>query len=130
MPKPDYTCITVKKEAYKKLKDIIRKINAMEKREKFRSVAHFVEEATEEYYKEFMSPRFKHINVYEDHATIYDKKLDRLVDVYFRNKPYCEYCWSHECEHVQFALTVPKIVKMLKKSGWIIEDGKVKKAPH
>ena len=75
--------------------------------------------------------RFSHINVYEDHATIMDRDLDRLVDVYFQNgKAWCEFCEEHDCDHTRYALSLPKVQKVLKKHGWIIEDGKVIRGPN
>ena len=69
--------------------------------------------------------RFSHINVFEDHATIYDKLNKEIVNVYFKNDPYCEKCESTDCEHIKYALTLPKVVEPLREKGWIIMDGKV-----
>jgi hypothetical protein len=66
-------------------------------------------------------PRLKHFNIYEDHVTIHDRYLDRLVDVYFRNgKAYCEHCESFDCIHIEFALNIPEVREDLKKRGWTI----------
>ncbi|MBS7638644.1 hypothetical protein KEJ49_07190 [Candidatus Bathyarchaeota archaeon] len=76
--------------------------------------------------------RFEHFNVYEDHVTIWDKKLRRLVDVYFSGrKPYifCSLCEDSECDHIQFALSIPEALKALKEKGWRIEEGKVLYVP-
>lgn len=46
--------------------------------------------------------RFEHLNVYQEHMTIWDKKLQHLVDVYFSGrKPYvyCSLCEDPECDH-------------------------------
>jgi len=75
------------------------------------------------YQEEF--PRFTHYNVYEDHATIYDNLKKRIVDVYFREGPYCEHCEESDCEHVRFALSLPKVIEPLEKKGWAIKDGRV-----
>jgi hypothetical protein len=73
--------------------------------------------------------RFTHYNVYEDHATIYDDLRKRIVDVYFREDPYCEECGTSDCEHVRFALSLPKVVEPLIKKGWTIMDGRVISKP-
>lgn len=74
--------------------------------------------------------RFEHFNVYEDHATLFDNKTKRIVNVYFRNKePYCEHCEKFDCEHIRFALTLPQVVNPLRERGWVIEDGKFIKGP-
>lgn len=77
-----------------------------------------------------LAPRFEHFNFYEDHVTIWDRKEKRLVDVYFRNRRvYCEFCKEFDCEHISFALSLPKVVKPLRDIGWIIKDGKVVRGP-
>ena len=90
----------------------------------YRTLGQFVEDAVRRRAEELrvfmLSPRFEHFNTYEDHATIRDKKLGRYVDIYpHRNgELWCENCESTDCEHVQYSLTVPKIVEPLKKQGW------------
>jgi hypothetical protein len=77
---------------------------------------------------EFEENRFEHFNVYEDHVTIFDKKLRRLVDVYLSGrKPYiyCSLCEGSECDHTRFALSIPKVTETLKGKGWKIESGKI-----
>jgi len=74
-------------------------------------------------------PRFTHYNVYDDHATIYDNLRKRIVDVYFREGPYCEACEEADCEHVRFALSLPKVVEPLRAKGWIIRDGRAVSKP-
>ncbi|MEM2127800.1 MAG: hypothetical protein QXH67_06230 [Candidatus Bathyarchaeia archaeon] len=81
---------------------------------------------------ETLEARFEHFNCYEDHVTIWDKKLRRLVDVYFSSKqPYvlCSLCEESDCEHVQFALSIPKVVQTLKDRGWIFKDGRPVRPP-
>mgnify|MGYP000695747807 CR=1 FL=1 len=101
--------------------------------EGYRSRGEFVTTAVREKLKEYkdkLSPRLEHFNVYEDHVTIWDNLENRLVDVYFqKGKAYCQYCDAHECEHTRFALSIPKVVKALREKGWIIEDGKVIRGP-
>jgi hypothetical protein len=76
-------------------------------------------------------PRFTHFNVYEDHATIMDRERNRLVDVYFRNgRAYCELDQTSHCEHIDFALTQPKIVDPLRQRGWKIEEGRIVSGPN
>jgi len=81
-----------------------------------------------------LGPRFEHFNVYQDHVTIWDKKLKRLVDVYFNGKPpyvWCSLCEESDCEHIKFALSLPKVLNTLKKRGWKIdkEEGKILYVP-
>jgi hypothetical protein len=66
--------------------------------------------------------RFEHINTKEDHITILDKRIRRVVDVYPReeNVLWCGYCSRSDCEHAAFAVTIPEVRKVLEKKGWHI----------
>jgi len=65
----------------------------------------------------------QHFNTYEDHATIIDNKLRRMIDISIRRigerefDLFCQHCEKTTCEHVKFALTVPEIMEHLKKKG-------------
>jgi len=64
---------------------------------------------------------YQHFNTYDDHATIIDNKIRRMIDIYPKEEIkelWCEYCDSTNCEHVKFARTVPKIMEPLEKKGW------------
>ena len=65
-------------------------------------------------------PRFEHINTYLDHAAIYDNELGRGIDVYFHENgiAWCDYCKSPNCEHIEYALTLPAVEEPLKTRGW------------
>ena len=101
--------------------------------EGFRSRGEFVTTAIREklrQYEDELRPRFEHFNVYEDHITIWDNKLWRLIDVYIRDRGLvCEYCESDDCEHTRFVLSIPKVVRALREHGWIIKDGRVVHIP-
>lgn len=45
--------------------------------------------------------------------------MRRVIDVYVkdREKLWCEYCDKTDCEHVDFALTIPEVRGALKKKG-------------
>ena len=75
-------------------------------------------------------PPYIHHNVYEDHVTLFDKKINRLIDIYFRNgKVYCTYDEAEECDHVKFVFTIPKVAEMLNERGWRIIEGRILKRP-
>ncbi len=74
--------------------------------------------------------RFSHVNVYDDHATIYDNLRKEMVNVYFKTDPYCEKCEASDCEHVRYALTLPKVVDPLREKGWIIKEGHILAKPN
>ena len=108
--------------------DILEWIDSKIEERVFHNYQHAVELSLMKVYQEDL-PRFRHYNVYDDHATIYDNLKKRIVDVYFRNGSYCELCEETDCEHTRFALTLPKVVEPLQEKGWVIRDGKVVSTP-
>ena len=53
---------------------------------------------------------------------------DEAASVYFTEKGvWCEWGNSTECEHVKYALEIPKVREILRKHGWEVEEGKLKK---
>ena len=63
-------------------------------------------------------PPFEDYNVCEDYAIVIDKRAGKgiWVHVYIKeNKPYCDFCKSHDCEHIKFLLEKEDFVEMLKK---------------
>jgi len=53
---------------------------------------------------------------------------DEAAGVYFTEKGvWCEWDNSTECEHVKYALEIPKVREILRKHGWEVEEGKLKK---
>jgi len=94
------------------------------------SVTGFIEEAIRRRAEELnifkLVPRFVHINTFEDHVKVEDKKLDRVIEV--RVKPanignkftfFCDYCQSEECPHVKFVVSIrKKTIEPIEKRGW------------
>jgi hypothetical protein len=39
-------------------------------------------------------------------------------------------CSSENCEHIEYALDLPKVQKTLREKGWIIEEGKIIRKPY
>lgn len=71
-----------------------------------------------EYYLE--TPRFEHHNTYEDHITIRDRRNGRFIDVYIKPEgvAWCETCDKTTCPHIEYTLSLPKVIKVLEKRGW------------
>ena len=68
------------------------------------------------------SLRFEHINVKENHVTLLDRRVRRVVDVYAQDKSlWCDYCRKNSCEHTAFVLTIPEVQKTLRAKGWDID---------
>jgi len=96
----------------------------------YKSLADFVTEAVRKRCEELqiLGPKpivhsvLEHFNVYEDHVTIIDRKRERLVDVYFRNNfVYCQLCGERNCEHVRYAIQIPKVQRTLEEKGLTVK---------
>lgn len=70
------------------------------------------------------SYRFEHINVKDNHITIKDRKLSRIVDVWIKEKNalWCELDNRTDCDHVHAALQVPEVKTVLQQKGWDLPD--------
>ena len=114
MPPKGFKTISLPVEVYERLMKMLNIANEAAGYRKYRSVGQFLEALLAEYEKTIEVPYFEHFNVYEDHITIWDHRRKRLIDVFIRNgKLICEFCKSDGCEHVKFALTIPKVVETL-----------------
>ena len=104
----------------------------------YKSLADFVTEAVRKRCEELEilvpkpePPPLEHWNVNQDHVTVLDHRLRMLADVYFKNnKVYCELCKAENCEHVKYALNIPKVQQLLHKKGWIIQEGEIIQKPY
>lgn len=67
------------------------------------------------YLVEKTSFRFQHLNVKDNHITIIDNKLRRIIDIYIKpsKELWCDYDQSNKCEHVQFVMTIDAVKKAL-----------------
>lgn len=118
---PEYTNISIKKE----FADRIVKLIEANPDLGFRSIAQFLEDAARRRLEKLEAQKrvMEHFNMYEDHITIRDHKVGQYIDIYAKNGVlWCEYCESNNCEHIQFASSVPEIKRALKKKGWKVED--------
>jgi Arc/MetJ-type ribon-helix-helix transcriptional regulator len=115
-----WRAISIREELVNEVESLIREMPSLG----YRSVSEFVGDAVREYLKKHK--RLEHFNVNEDHVTIVDRVKKRIVDVYFRNgKIWCELCKRGRCEHTTYALNIPKVRKLLREKGWIIEDSQI-----
>ena len=93
----------------------------------YKSLADFVTEAVRKRCEELKilgprtePPALEHFNVNQDHVTVIDHKRRMFADVYFREgHVYCELCEEEDCEHVKYALDLPKVQKALERKGGI-----------
>jgi predicted DNA-binding protein len=101
----------------------------------YKSRAEFIKEALRRRFEELHMltpapeplPQLEHFNLDEQGVRILDRTLKngstrgRIIDVYFKpDKVFCEYCGAEDCRHVQFALSLPKVQKILSEKGWEI----------
>ena len=65
-------------------------------------------------------PRFEHINTYEDRITIKDNVLNKNVNVYLREGGlvHCDVCGLNDCQHIDYALSIPQVIRILNARGW------------
>lgn len=97
----------------------------------YRSIAQFLEDAGRRRREELKAseieePRFRKLNADENGVKIWDNKLRKSADVYFKpNGIRCILDDSSSCEHVYFALSlseVREIVRSKRKEGWKLPD--------
>jgi hypothetical protein len=102
----------------------------------FRSRGEIAKEAIRQllsHYKESLAPPalplLEHFNISEHGVRVLDRTLGngvskgRIIDVYFKpDKILCEYCGTDNCRHVEFALSIPKVKKILTEKGWPISS--------
>lgn len=99
----------------------------------FRSRGEITKEALRRLLKEYREViestiplRFEHFNMGMDGVRVVDHKLNRIADVYFRPEGiWCDFDKKSKCEHIDFALSIPKIqgiIEKRKKEGWKLPD--------
>jgi len=125
----EYTTVRLPKELMEVIDNIIRGGVGS-----YKSRAEFIKEALRRRLEELhmLTPAseplpLEHFNLDEQGVRILDRTLangssrGRIIDVYFKpDKVFCEYCGAEDCRHVQFALSLPKVQKILSEKGWEI----------
>lgn len=131
----EYSKLSLKKEFMEKIEQFIKDYPE----HGYRSLAQFVEDAIRRRSDELrvfqLTPRFSHMNTFENHVSIMDKKLGwddkegkrqpRIIDIHVRETGnyryvfWCEYCDSTKCEHVKYVYSIGHItMEPLRKQGW------------
>ncbi|MBT0160956.1 hypothetical protein G4O51_13330 [Candidatus Bathyarchaeota archaeon A05DMB-2] len=130
MPMDKYRGVSLQRELINLIEEYIKAHPEMG----YKSLADFVTDAVREKCSELKIlvatsdlPQLEHFNISENGVRILDRSLGngvskgRIIDVYFKpNKVLCEYCGSDNCKHVEFALNIPKVRKILIEKGWPI----------
>lgn len=120
----EYTTIRLPKELVEAIDKILRR-GVMG----YKSRAEFIKEAVREKLRtmppEVVEEPLEHFNICEEGVRVLDRNINKpkgyIVDIYFKpESAWCEYCESTKCKHVQFALSLPEVQKILKRKGWRI----------
>ena len=130
MPMDKYRGVSLQRELVNLIEEYIKAHPEMG----YKSLADFVTDAVREKCSELkilvtMSelPQLEHFNISENGVRILDRSLGngvskgRIIDVYFKpDRVLCEYCGTDNCKHIEFALNIPKVRKILIEKGWPI----------
>jgi hypothetical protein len=130
MPMDKYRGVSLQRELINLIEEYIKAHPEMG----YKSLADFVTDAVREKCSELKIlvatselPQLEHFNISENGVRILDRSLGngvskgRIIDVYFKpDKVLCEYCGTDNCKHVEFALNIPKVRKILIEKGWPI----------
>jgi hypothetical protein len=130
MPMDKYRGVSLQRELINLIEEYIKAHPEMG----YKSLADFVTDAVREKCSELKIlvatselPQLEHFNISENGVRILDRSLGngvskgRIIDVYFKpNKVLCEYCGTDNCKHIEFALNIPKVRKILIEKGWPI----------
>ena len=128
MPMDKYRGISLQKELVGTIENYIKTHPEMG----YKSLADFVTDAIREkceklgiFTVESALPPLEHFNISENGVRVLDRALGngtargRIIDVYFTPETvHCEYCDSSSCRHVQFALSIPAVQKIVQEKGW------------
>jgi len=130
MPMDKYRGVSLQRELVNLIEEYIKAHPEMG----YKSLADFVTDAVREKCSELKIlvatselPQLEHFNISENGVRILDRSLGngvskgRIIDVYFKpDKVLCEYCGTDNCKHIEFALNIPKVRKILIEKGWPI----------
>jgi hypothetical protein len=128
MPIGKYRGVTLQRELVNKIEEYIKAYPEMG----YTSLADFITDAIREKCEQLKIltptpelPQLEHFNLSENGVRVLDRTLGnkhsrgRIIDVYFKpDKVLCEYCQSNNCKHVEFALSLPEVRKILSEKGW------------
>jgi len=127
LPRPKFVSISIKDDFAEAIETFIDQHPTLG----YRSIAQFLEDSARRRLEEIQSqikelPRFEKINSDENGVKILDRKIHRVVDIYFKpNGAKCSLDQTDVCEHIDFALTqkdVKEIIRNRRREGWKLPD--------
>jgi hypothetical protein len=131
MPLEKYRSISMQRELVDKVEDYVKS----HPETGYKSLADFITDAVRKRFEELKTltpapepPTLEHFNLDEYGVRILDRSLTnqtskgKIIDVYFRPEGVlCDWCRTNSCRHVQFALSLPGVQKILIQKGWEIK---------
>ena len=130
MPRPkeqerDYTTVSIPLSLINRIDEYVKRKDAI-----YKSRVDFTLDAVRKLLDKFglltPVPVLEHFNLDEDGVKIHDRTIHEYVNVAFKpNGIWCDYCETNDCRHIQFALSVPAIQKVIRKriqNGWDLPD--------
>ena len=128
MPMDKYRGISLQRDLVDTIENFIKVHSEMG----YKSLADFATDAIREkceklgvFNPQMIGPPLEHFNISERGVRVLDRTLGngtargRIIDVYFTPETVlCEYCDSSSCRHVQFALSIPAVQKIVQEKGW------------
>jgi hypothetical protein len=128
MPMDKYRGISLQRDLVDTIENYIKAHSEMG----YKSLADFATDAIREkceklgvFTPQMIGPPLEHFNISEHGVRVLDRALGngtargRIIDVYFTPETVlCEYCDSSSCRHVQFALSIPAVQKIVQEKGW------------
>jgi hypothetical protein len=132
MPMDKYRGVSLQKDLVGTIENYVKTHPEMG----YKSLADFVTDAIREkceklgiFTPETTGPPLEHFNISEEGVRVLDRTLrngatkGRIIDIYFKpEKILCEYCDSSSCRHIQFALSIPAVQKIIQQKGWKIKE--------
>ena len=135
----NWGCVTLTKKAQRDDHNTVRlpedltdEMDKLIGKHGFRSRAEIAKQAIRTLLREYqgkesaLPTRFGHYNISDFGARITDSKSELMADIYFKPEGvWCDLDQTNDCEHIDYALTVPKIQKIIrqhKKEGWKLPD--------
>lgn len=116
MPRDDFLTLSVRKDLIKKIDEFL---TFPWKDTTVSSRSALLNDALDEYFQKHKL-RFEHINTYEDHASLLDRELKTELSIYFKPDgiAWCTLDESQECIHIEYVLSLPNVLLILKEQGW------------
>lgn len=118
--KDDYVTLRIPKDLSDEMETLLGTLG-------FRSKAEITKEALRHLLLDYGKlSLFEHFNLDEDGVRVVDRRLNRIVDVFFKPEGIrCDLCGKSDCDHVKYVLNVPSVqavIRQKRRDGWDLPD--------